>query len=257
MAVQHVRASGVRGAVPSRVGADRARLSPGRSLPARRSRDSPRHCPSLPTARWCPREAEAEHARLRTRRRWISCGDHRDHRHDDGRRMGAINFAPMGVEWGDETIVLKPFLETTTYPQRDASRRRRCVNLTDDAMLFAQGGHLEPSVPLGCRRPWCAGRCSRPPAPGASSRWCRSTTRHPRRESRPGWCIAGPGASSSDSTARDTPCSRPRSSRPGPICSRASRSARSSPGCRSSWTRPRDRASRRRWRMLTEYVRYR
>src|SRR6185295_5054875 len=28
---------------------------------------------------------------------------------------GAVNVAPMGVEWGDEVIVLKPFLETATY----------------------------------------------------------------------------------------------------------------------------------------------
>jgi len=28
---------------------------------------------------------------------------------------GSINFAPMGVEWGDPTIVIKPFLETTTF----------------------------------------------------------------------------------------------------------------------------------------------
>ena len=27
---------------------------------------------------------------------------------------GQVNFAPMGVEWGEETIALKAFLETTT-----------------------------------------------------------------------------------------------------------------------------------------------
>ncbi len=26
-----------------------------------------------------------------------------------------VNFAPMGVEWGDETIVIKPYKETATY----------------------------------------------------------------------------------------------------------------------------------------------
>ena len=35
---------------------------------------------------------------------------------------GAINFAPMGVEWGDETIVLKPFLETSTFRNVSATR---------------------------------------------------------------------------------------------------------------------------------------
>ncbi len=28
---------------------------------------------------------------------------------------GAINFAPMGVEWGEEIIVLKPFLTASTF----------------------------------------------------------------------------------------------------------------------------------------------
>ena len=28
---------------------------------------------------------------------------------------GALNVAPMGVEWGEEAIVIKPFLETATF----------------------------------------------------------------------------------------------------------------------------------------------
>jgi hypothetical protein len=28
---------------------------------------------------------------------------------------GSVNCAPMGVEWGEATIVVKPFLETTTF----------------------------------------------------------------------------------------------------------------------------------------------
>ena len=35
---------------------------------------------------------------------------------------GTANFAPMGVEWGDEAIVLKPFLETATYRNIVATR---------------------------------------------------------------------------------------------------------------------------------------
>lgn len=59
---------------------------------------------------------------------------------------GVINFAPMGVEWGEERIVLKPFLETTTF--RNISRSRAAVvNLTDDAMLFAQGAISSPQFP--------------------------------------------------------------------------------------------------------------
>jgi hypothetical protein len=61
--------------------------------------------------------------------------------------QGVINFAPMGVEWGEETIVLKPFLETTTFRNvRDG--RVAVVNLTDDAMLFAQGAISSPQFPF-------------------------------------------------------------------------------------------------------------
>ena len=59
---------------------------------------------------------------------------------------GAINFAPMGVEWGDEIIVLKPFLETSTFRNVSASRQA-VVNLTDDVMLFAQGAISSPQFP--------------------------------------------------------------------------------------------------------------
>ena len=34
---------------------------------------------------------------------------------------GSINFAPMGVEWGEESIVIKPFIETATF--RNGFRR--------------------------------------------------------------------------------------------------------------------------------------
>jgi uncharacterized protein len=59
---------------------------------------------------------------------------------------GSINFAPMGVEWGDETIVLKPFLETTTFRNLSATGVA-VVNLSDDAMLFAQGAISSPQFP--------------------------------------------------------------------------------------------------------------
>ena len=59
---------------------------------------------------------------------------------------GAVNFAPMGVEWGDEIIVLKPFLETSTFRNVSASRQA-VVNLTDDVMLFAQGAISSPQFP--------------------------------------------------------------------------------------------------------------
>ena len=59
---------------------------------------------------------------------------------------GAINFAPMGVEWGDDLIVLKPFLETSTF-RNVSTARSAVVNLTDDAMLFAQGAISSPQFP--------------------------------------------------------------------------------------------------------------
>jgi hypothetical protein len=59
---------------------------------------------------------------------------------------GTINFAPMGVEWDETTIVLKPFLETTTFRNLSATRTA-VVNLTDDAMLFAQGAIGKPQFP--------------------------------------------------------------------------------------------------------------
>jgi uncharacterized protein len=59
---------------------------------------------------------------------------------------GAVNFAPMGVEWGEERIVLKPFLETTTFRNVSGSRAA-VINLTDDVMLFAQGAISSPSFP--------------------------------------------------------------------------------------------------------------
>jgi hypothetical protein len=59
---------------------------------------------------------------------------------------GIVNVAPMGVEWGEETIVLKPFLETTTFRNVTATRAA-VVNLTDDVMLFALGATSAPQVP--------------------------------------------------------------------------------------------------------------
>jgi uncharacterized protein len=59
---------------------------------------------------------------------------------------GHINFAPMGVEWAEDNIVLKPFLETTTFRNVSASRSA-VVNLTDDVFLFAQGAISSPQYP--------------------------------------------------------------------------------------------------------------
>jgi len=59
----------------------------------------------------------------------------------------ALNIAPMGVEWGDEIIVIKPFLETTTFRNlRDTAVA--VVNLTDDASIFAHAAVENVSYPV-------------------------------------------------------------------------------------------------------------
>jgi hypothetical protein len=59
---------------------------------------------------------------------------------------GTINFAPMGVEWGEDALVLKPFLETTTFRNVSAGRVA-VVNLTDDVLLFARAALSDPQFP--------------------------------------------------------------------------------------------------------------
>ena len=59
---------------------------------------------------------------------------------------GAVNCAPMGVEWGDQAIILKPFLDTATYRNLLATRAA-VVNLTDDVMLFARAALSNPQFP--------------------------------------------------------------------------------------------------------------
>src|SRR3989442_13436719 len=61
---------------------------------------------------------------------------------------GRVNFAPMGVEWGEEEIVIKPFLETATFRNLSATRAA-VVNLTDDVLLFARAAISSPQFPAG------------------------------------------------------------------------------------------------------------
>ena len=60
---------------------------------------------------------------------------------------GTINFAPMGVEWGEESLVLKPFLETVTFRNVRATGVA-VVNLTDDVLLFARAAISSPQYPV-------------------------------------------------------------------------------------------------------------
>ena len=56
---------------------------------------------------------------------------------------GTVNCAPMGVEWGDEAIVLKPFLDTATYRNVTATGAA-VVNLVDDVRVFARAAISNP-----------------------------------------------------------------------------------------------------------------
>jgi hypothetical protein len=58
---------------------------------------------------------------------------------------GAVNIAPMGVEWGEDVIVVKPFLETATYRNAVATGAA-VVNLTDDVLLFARAAISNPTA---------------------------------------------------------------------------------------------------------------
>ena len=59
---------------------------------------------------------------------------------------GSVNCAAMGVEWGDETIVIKPYRSTRTLRNLRATRAA-VVNLTDDILLFTQAALGDPQPP--------------------------------------------------------------------------------------------------------------
>jgi hypothetical protein len=52
----------------------------------------------------------------------------------------------MGVEWGDDRIVLKPFLDTATYRNVIATRAA-VVNVVDDVRIFARAAISNPHYP--------------------------------------------------------------------------------------------------------------
>jgi hypothetical protein len=59
---------------------------------------------------------------------------------------GTVNCAPMGVEWGDDVIILKPFIETATY-RNVLATGAAVVNLIDDVRVFAQAAIANPQYP--------------------------------------------------------------------------------------------------------------
>ena len=50
---------------------------------------------------------------------------------------GEVNFAAMGVVWGDETITIRPFTNTRTYRNLTTSGEA-VVNVTDNVLVFAK-----------------------------------------------------------------------------------------------------------------------
>jgi uncharacterized protein len=59
---------------------------------------------------------------------------------------GTVNCAAMGVEWGDEAIVIKPYRATRTLRNLQATGAA-VVNLTDDILLFTEAALGDPHPP--------------------------------------------------------------------------------------------------------------
>jgi uncharacterized protein len=59
---------------------------------------------------------------------------------------GSVNCAAMGVEWGDQRIVIKPYRPTRTLRNLRATEAA-VVNLTDDILLFSQAALGDPHPP--------------------------------------------------------------------------------------------------------------
>ena len=59
---------------------------------------------------------------------------------------GTVNCAAMGVEWGDDALVIKPYRATRTL--RNLQRTGAAVvHLTDDILLFCQAALDDPHPP--------------------------------------------------------------------------------------------------------------
>jgi hypothetical protein len=59
---------------------------------------------------------------------------------------GTVNCAAMGVEWGDDVIVIKPFPSTRTLRNLEATGAA-VVNVTDDILLFTEAALGDPHPP--------------------------------------------------------------------------------------------------------------
>jgi len=59
---------------------------------------------------------------------------------------GSVNCGAMGVEWGEQRIVIKPYRGTRTLRNLRATGAA-VVNLTDDVLLFSQAALGDPHPP--------------------------------------------------------------------------------------------------------------
>jgi hypothetical protein len=59
---------------------------------------------------------------------------------------GTVNCAAMGVEWGHDVIVIKPFPSTRTLHNLEATGAA-VVNITDDILLFTEAALGDPHPP--------------------------------------------------------------------------------------------------------------
>jgi hypothetical protein len=59
---------------------------------------------------------------------------------------GSVNCAAMGVEWGEQRIVIKPYRGTRTLRNLGATGAA-VVNVTDDILLFSQAALGDPHPP--------------------------------------------------------------------------------------------------------------
>src|SRR5215210_9175199 len=59
---------------------------------------------------------------------------------------GSVNCAAMGVEWGEQRIVIKPYRGTRTLRNLRATGVA-VVNVTDDILLFSQAALGDPHPP--------------------------------------------------------------------------------------------------------------
>lgn len=61
-------------------------------------------------------------------------------------RNGEPNFAPMGLEWGEDFVTVRPFRNTRTY-QNLCSHGYGVASITDEALAFVQCGLYKMVLP--------------------------------------------------------------------------------------------------------------